>query len=153
MPVCSPGFLKLHGVRCPEDLMTLPLIELDDPAGTIPWLSWKVWCEAMKLERAGNIRGLAFSHYDQVIQAAVSGQGVALGRFPLVKQLIDERRLAVPLKGRQFATAQQRAYWLIVAPTAGQRPEVKVFTEWLLAQIGAANAGLDSRPVRRTART
>ncbi len=153
MPVCSPGFLKQHRVRRAEDLMALPLIELDDPSGTIPWLSWKVWCEAMKLERAGNIRGLAFSHYDQVIQAAVSGQGVALGRFPLVKQLLDEGRLTVPLRGRQYATAQHRAYWLIVAPTAGQRPEVKVFTEWLLAQIRAANAELDPKPVRRTART
>ncbi len=139
-PVCSPRLIKQRRISRPEDLMTLPLIELADPSGNVLWLSWKVWCEAMQLTGPSDGRGLVFSHYDQVIQAAVSGQGVALGRFPLVDQLLADGRLVVPLKGRQYATAQRRAYWMIVSPTARQRHEVKTFTDWLQAEVAQADA-------------
>src|SRR5512145_3259483 len=33
-PVASPAFLKAHPVRTLDDLMRMPLLELDDPAGT-----------------------------------------------------------------------------------------------------------------------
>lgn len=141
-PVASPALLKGRAVRTPEDLLRLPLLELDDPALSVPWLSWKVWCEAMKLARPRENRGLAFSHYDQVIQAAVAGQGVALGRFPLVDPFLADGRLALPLKGRRYATQATRAYWLIVPPAAARRAEVKVFTDWLRDQVCAqANGG------------
>jgi LysR family transcriptional regulator, glycine cleavage system transcriptional activator len=140
-PVCSPAFLKKHRVRRPEDLMALPLIELEDHASNTIWLSWKVWCEAMKLEQPRDRRGLVFSHYDQVIQAAVAGQGVALGRFPLVRQMLDDGRLVVPLKSKQYSTPQQRAYWLMVTPTSAARHEVTTFTRWLRAQVAVGDSG------------
>jgi DNA-binding transcriptional LysR family regulator len=93
--------LQIRGV---EDLLGLPLIEFEDTSGLAPWLSWKVWCEAMGIARPHTGSGLMFSHYDQVVQAAVAGQGVALGRFPLLDPLVAERRLALPLRGRQYAT-------------------------------------------------
>lgn len=141
-PVASPALLKGRAVRTPEDLLRLPLLELDDPALSVPWLSWKVWCEAMKLARPRENRGLAFSHYDQVVQAAIAGQGVALGRFPLVDPFLADGRLVLPLKGRQYATQATRAYWLIVPPAAARRAEVSVFTDWLRDQVAAqANGG------------
>jgi len=141
-PVASPALLKGRGVRTPEDLLRLPLLELDDPALSAPWLSWKVWCEAMKLKRPRENRGLAFSHYDQMIHAAIAGQGVALGRFPLVDPFLADGRLVLPLKGRQYATQATRAYWLIVPAPAARRAEVKVFTDWLRDQVAAqANGG------------
>jgi len=136
-PVASPALLKGRGVRTPEDLLRLPLLELDDPALSAPWLSWKVWCEAMKLKRPRENRGLAFSHYDQMIHAAIAGQGVALGRFPLVDPFLADGRLVLPLKGRQYATQATRAYWLIVPAPAARRAEVKVFTDWLRDQVAA----------------
>jgi DNA-binding transcriptional LysR family regulator len=143
-PVASPDFLKRHPVRSVDDLMKLPLLELDDPAGTGLWLSWKVWCETMKLAPPRRT-GLAFSHYDQIVQAAIAGQGVALGRFPLVNALLASRRLARALPGRRYATPMERAYWLVVAPAAAQREEVKRFTQWLRAEAARAT----SRPRAR----
>ena len=140
MPVASPAFLRKHPVRTLADLMRLPLLELDDPAGTGLWLSWKVWCEAMQLPPPRR-SGLAFSHYDQIVQAAMAGQGVALGRVPLVDEYLADRRLAPALRGRQYATKVERAYWLIVAPAAARRDEVKLFRSWLLAEA--------ARPLRR----
>lgn len=135
-PVASPGFLKKHRVRSLDDLMKLPLLELDD-AGVGLWLSWRVWCEAMKLPPPPR-NGLAFSHYDQVVQSAIAGQGVALGRVPLVDELIADGRLALALQGKRFATQTERAYWLMVSPASAQRDEVRLFTDWLRAEAERA---------------
>jgi len=139
-PVAAPTLLKGLGLRGVEDLLKLPLIELEDPTGMALWLSWKVWCEAMGVARPRTSSGLTFSHYDQVVQAVVSGQGVALGRFPLLDPLVVERRLVTPLKGRQYATLARRAYWMVVAPAAAQRAEVKTFCAWMRQQISAQRA-------------
>ena len=139
-PVAAPSLLKGQRIRSADELLRLPLIELEDPNGTALWLSWKVWCEAMGVTRPRTSRQLTFSHYDQVVQAAVAGQGVALGRFPLLDPFLAERRLVMPLKGRQYATLARRAYWLVVAPGAAQRPEVKTFSAWMHRQVAAQRA-------------
>jgi len=148
-PVASPALLKGRNIRTPEDLLQLPLLDIDDPNSATIWLSWKVWCEAMKLERPREGRGLTFSHYDQIMQAAIAGQGVALGRFPLVDPLLADRRLVKPLKDKRFATRSHRAYWLLVSPAA-QREEVKVFTDWIRAQARPHAAGGRRTSRRRT---
>jgi DNA-binding transcriptional LysR family regulator len=142
-PVASPALLKGRRIRIPEDLLQLPLLDIDDPSTTTIWLSWKVWCETMKLERPRASRGLTFSHYDQIMQAAIAGQGVALGRFPLVNPLLADRRLVMPLKDKRFATHSHRAYWLVLSPAA-RRDEVKVFADWVQAQARS------QRPARQT---
>lgn len=147
-PVCAPVLLKGRRIRTPEDVLQLPLLDLDDPTSNVMWLSWKVWAEAMKVERPPGARALTFSHYDQLVQAAIAGQGVALGRFPLIDPLLADGRLVRALKGRQYATSAERAYWLIVAPTAAQRDEVKVFTDWLCAAV-APTAPAPPTPARR----
>lgn len=136
-PVAAASLLRGQRVRGTEDLLRLPLIELEDPNGNALWLSWKVWCEAMGVARPRTSRGLTFSHYDQVVQAAVAGQGVALGRFPLLDPFLAQRRLVLPLKAKQYATLARRAYWLVGAPGAAQRPEVKTFMTWLRRQVAA----------------
>jgi DNA-binding transcriptional LysR family regulator len=150
-PVASPGFLRKNRVRSIDDLMRLPLLELDDPGGTGVWLSWTVWCEVMK-QPSPRRGGLSFSHYDQVIQAAIAGQGVALGRFPLVDEFLADRRLAIALPGREFATQAERAQWLVVSPAASRRPEVKSFTNWLRAEAQRASKEIGRRQRSRSAR-
>jgi LysR family glycine cleavage system transcriptional activator len=136
-PVCSPALARAHGrIRRPEDLFQFPLLHYEDLDVRTPWLSWNVWLETMKLRAPRRVRALRFSHYDQVIQAAIAGQGLALGRFPLVKNLIDEGRLVTPLRDGRYANlGSDRAYWLIVSGTADKRPEVKTFVRWLRAEV------------------
>ena len=44
---------------------------------------------------------MTFSNYDTAIAAAVAGQGVALGRQPLIDALLKRRALVAPLKAAQ----------------------------------------------------
>ena len=90
LPVASPAVA--HDPRTPlerpADLAHHVLLHLDDPEGRTPWLDWRAWLSANgepALKPAGSLR---FTLYDQVIQAAVGGQGVALGRLPMIASTV-----------------------------------------------------------------
>ena len=61
----------------------------------------------------------------------MAGHGVALGRSPLVKNLLDSGELVAPFKSQADPA---RAYYAVVAKSAASRPEVKAFVEWLKAE-------------------
>jgi len=87
----------------------------------------------MKLPDLKPAGALHFSHYEQLIQAAIDGEGVALGRTPLVKSLIRKRLLAVPFAGK---TASSRQYFIVISPESQQRAGAAAFAAWLLEEAG-----------------
>jgi DNA-binding transcriptional LysR family regulator len=114
------------------NLAHLTLLSFED-GRDYPWLrweNWEIWLDG-PLNPAQGL--LQFNHYDQCIYAALAGQGVALGRLPLIRDHLEAGRL-VPL-ARPQPTPGKRAYYLLRSPSA-QRPEVEAFAEWLV-QIGS----------------
>src|SRR5690606_35443748 len=90
-PVCSPRLLRgARPLARVQDLAHHVLLHLDDPRGEWPWLQWSVWFEVMRLKDVASAGALRFNEYGDLIQAAIDGQGVALGRSPLVQRLIRE---------------------------------------------------------------
>jgi DNA-binding transcriptional LysR family regulator len=90
-PVANPT-MGAHLVTTPEALAELPLLEFDDPR---PWLHWRNWLGAQGYRQASRRGILRFNQYDQVIHAALAGQGVALGRLELIQSWIDGGQLVV----------------------------------------------------------
>jgi DNA-binding transcriptional LysR family regulator len=132
LPVCSPKLVtRAAPLARPEDLRHHILLHYERPEGVTPWLSWTVWLETMQLPGLKPVGSLRFSQYDQAIQAAINGQGVALGTSPLVRQLIRQGRLTAPLE-KKFESS--RAYYLVISADAADRPEVQDFASWLLRQ-------------------
>jgi DNA-binding transcriptional LysR family regulator len=78
---------------------------------------------------------LHFNHYDQMIQAAIDGQGVALGRNPLVERLIQQGRLTAPFGEKANASG---AYFILTAPGAERREDVQHFVSWLANEVAAS---------------
>ena len=136
-PMCSPAYLKearrakLPLAR-PEDLRHHVLLNLHDAARRWPWLSWAAWFEAMGVDETTPAGTLTFDQYDQVIHAALHGQGIALGRMTLAGRHIRAHQL-VPLLGRQQRLA--RAFHAVFARDAGDLPEARQFVDWLRAEI------------------
>lgn len=130
-PVAAPKLAaRLPAVLHPEDLAKLTLLAFDN-GQKAPWFSWEPWLTGLGLAHARPKAVLQFNQYDQLIRAAEDGRGIALGRGPLVAQLIKARKLK-PLGGpRQHIAA--RAYFL-VGPQRTARPEVDRFAAWLLAE-------------------
>lgn len=148
MPVCSPALAAdpARPLVRPGDLARHVLLHLDDERAS--WLDWNLWLHAFGLKDFKPAGALHFSSYDQVIQAAVAGQGIALGRFPLVRRMLREKQLAAPF-GK--AVASSRAYFLVRSSRSGAKPDVAEFAEWLLQETGrdALPAPAAKRPQRK----
>ena len=95
IPVASPAVQARLKLQRPEDLARAVLLEYDGVPHTV-WLTWPVWFETMKVEMPQPAGTLQFTQYHQIIQAAVAGQGVALGRVPLVDALLRSKELVAP---------------------------------------------------------
>ena len=136
-PVCAPRLRRdpARPLRRPEDLRHHCLLHLDNGPGS-HLLEWPPWLRAMKLEGLKPASVLHFSMYDQLIQAAVSGQGVALGRRPLVDELIAQRKLIVPFGE---SVASPRSYFVFQSQASRHKPEVREFLAWLVAEGAAAS--------------
>jgi DNA-binding transcriptional LysR family regulator len=102
------------------------LLQYDDPDGRHPWLHWKTWLEVERIAELRPAGTLSFSGYEQIIPAAVAGHGVALGRSPLVKDLLASGELVAPFR----STADPaRAYYAILSKRASK--DAAAFLEWL----------------------
>ncbi|MBI2312497.1 MAG: transcriptional regulator GcvA [Betaproteobacteria bacterium] len=153
-PVCSPRLLKDRSrpLAVPADLRHHVLIHFEDPKAFRWPVVWQAWLEA---EGVGDIEPagvLHFSQYDQVIQAAVEGQGVALGRFPLMRRMIREGKLVAPFSR---VASPARGYFVVRSKHAGGRPEVQAFIDWLVAEAekdGAPDPAQRGRVARKRRR-
>ena len=134
-PVCAPQLLENRNkpLSTPSDLRHHVLLHYDDPANRISWLDWPTWLESVGLtdfKVGGSVR---FNQYDQVVVAVSSGQGVALGRYPLLKNMLQSGTLVAPFSDKAIAP---RAYYLIQSSASSDNPDVQRFVEWLFREAG-----------------
>jgi LysR family transcriptional regulator, glycine cleavage system transcriptional activator len=133
-PVCSP-LLRSEGerpLRTPEDLRHHALLRIDDASG---FLDWGTWLEAQGLSDFKPAASLRFDNYEQMIAAALAAQGVAMGISSLVSRLLESGQLIQPFSKSVIGT---RAYYVISSAATGQRPHVRAFVDWLVAEAAAA---------------
>lgn len=132
-PVCSPKLAAdpKRPLREPADLRHHVLLQYDDPEGYAPWLHWKSWLELVGLADLRPAASVLLSGYEQIIPAAIAGQGVALGRSPLVREPIAAGTLVAPFSR---AGESSRAYFVVVSENAAGREEVQNFVRWLRAE-------------------
>ncbi|HEY7758634.1 MAG TPA: LysR substrate-binding domain-containing protein [Burkholderiales bacterium] len=131
VPVCSPALIARTGkpLRNPGDLAHYVLLHMEDRDNPSPWLSWGHWFDAVGEHGLKPAGAVSFNYFEQVIRAALAGHGVALGRLPLIHDLLREGGLIAP-----FATRApiDRAYFVIQADFARGRREVSRFVQWLI---------------------
>ena len=130
LPVCSPSLLGPYSppLSQPSDLARHTLLRLHD-GGRGALQDWEPWLTAMGLSELEPRATLWFSNYDEVIAAAMLGQGVALGRRPLVDAMLEDGRLVAPFKD---AVGSPRAYYVVVNPASAGLPEAQALVQWLL---------------------
>ena len=138
-PVVHPslGLKLLRSLKIP---LKWSLLEFDDLQH--PWLQWRDWLSAAEWSDAKPQGILHFNQYDQVIQAALAGQGIALGRLELIQPLLDEGRLMVVAPPRIRAESAH-AYWLIQAE---EHPRQDVFSvaAWIEAEARDTGVSIPS---------
>lgn len=135
MPVCSPALLRdrHRPLRQPADLRHHILLHDEYTVG-FPGLEWSNWLESHGLRGLKPAGELRFSHYDTMIRAAIDGQGVAMGRWPLLSGALRRRQLVAPFDPGDTASeapATSRAFHVFCEPRAAQRAEVCAFCDWI----------------------
>ena len=140
LPLCSPNLVVGKPLRRPEELRHFFLIHFNDLEGNAPWLTWETWFTGVG---AGIVEGkgaLHFSHYDQAVRAALAGQGVVLGRLPVVDDLLQDGRLIAPFGLKLAVTLEDKSYWLMLAEHRREKREVRAFVAWLLENAKATDS-------------
>ena len=137
--VCSDALLHdpARPLAQPADLRHHTL--LHEIADGIPqYTTWSRWLEAIGVTGIDTSRGPRFSHTFMVLQAAASGQGVALATNVLIGDYLTAGRLARPFP--QEVTGANSYYVVCPEATAG-RPAVAAFRDWLLDEAGMGKSG------------
>lgn len=130
LPVCSPALTQNPNrpLRSPDDLAGHVLIQFATTINKRAVIDWFRWRQQMQLENMVPTGTLSFSHYDQVLRAALDGSGVALGRLPLVSAHLREGTLKAPFGDARVITG---AWHAVPAAMGAARPHVRAFLEWL----------------------
>jgi DNA-binding transcriptional LysR family regulator len=146
-PVASPWLLKSgHTLQCGDDLAHFALIESGDAYRSqhFEWITWRRWLDVHQLNKLEPKRWLYFNYAHQIAQAALTGQGVALARMPMVADSLASGDLVEILPGMRLDSPL--AYWLIVGPRSAARPEIVAFCHWLQAQAALTRVAIGEVP-------
>jgi LysR family transcriptional regulator, glycine cleavage system transcriptional activator len=125
-PVCSPKLVEgLNPLHEPRDLFRYTLLHDDMP------VTWGNWLKAAGIEGIDAERGPAYMRSNLVIQAAIDGEGVALGRSRLVSRELEEGRLVKPFA---LSLTSNFSYFIVYPLASKDRPKIIAFRDWLLEE-------------------
>jgi LysR family glycine cleavage system transcriptional activator len=144
-PMCAPALLRdaRRPLKTPADLErhTLLAVEMHDAALTA---DWEPWLGLMGLSAVPMAHTVRFTRYAEAVAAAVAGQGVVIGRLPLLADLARQKKLVAPFRS---PAASRRGYFVTLSNHAAQHASAQAFADWLVAQAREAPAA----PARRKA--
>jgi LysR family transcriptional regulator, glycine cleavage system transcriptional activator len=133
-PVCSPSIItKDKPLQVPKDLLRHTLIHLEWQAQGSPWPNWRMWMQAAGIKDFDEKRGLHFGQTSLTIQAAIDGQGVALGDSNLVADDLAAGRLVKPFD-LSLKAPDSFSYFLITRLDTKDAPMVNAFRDWCLLE-------------------
>ena len=142
-PVCAPDYLAARPhLRDPADLLgevLLHLVEYDRN-----WVTWEAWLKSFGVEDKPRQRGLSFDNYLVLIQAALDGQGVALGGGRLAEDFISRGTLVRPIGA---TLGSDRGFYLLCPLDVPLSKPAKLFRDWILGE--AKGDRLDNQRERK----
>lgn len=130
LPVCSPAYLAKHGpIPSVEQLSGKTLLHFEERHRLR--LSWSEWLRRSGVSRPQLSEGLVFTDNLGSIEAAVQGQGIALGWRHLVRDHLKAGRLVPAL---DVAYRSGDAVYLVMPARRILKPAAEAFRDWLLQQ-------------------
>lgn len=138
LPVCSPELAEQHGLfRGPEALLGVPLLHEDGPERDTSCPDWSAWLRASGVDLRVGEPGMRFNQSSLVLDAAMAGQGVGLGKLRLIEADLATGRLVSPFGSPQPV---EFSYYFAATPPKARLARVALFRDWLLAEAAATQA-------------
>ena len=125
-PVISPTLLERGPpLNEPNDLRHFTLLHDLSSRG------WSDWLDKAGADKVDVERGPFFNMTSLALDAAVTGQGVALARRALATQDLVGGRLLRPF---DITLTSERGYFIVCPEASADIPKIVRFREWLLAE-------------------
>lgn len=126
VPLCSPRLLL--GEKPLESLGDLKQHNLLHDSSR---KEWKQFVKQNEIEGVNVNHGPIFSHSTMVLQAAVHGQGIALGNNVLAQPEIDAGRLVAPF---EEVLMTKNAFYVVCHDKQAETGRIATFRDWMLAK-------------------
>ncbi len=143
-PVCSPQLVAGRQTPLPNDaLRDFPLLHLRGESIN-HWFDWAGVFRALDIPQAPAPGQLRFDNYTLLIQAAIGGQGIAIGWRHLVDDLLDQGLLCRPIAG---AAISGQGYYVVLPQRKRRVQIVQQFVDWLASEQALSGVSLAGRPL------
>ncbi|PIO92763.1 LysR family transcriptional regulator [Pseudomonas syringae] len=143
-PVCSPQLLAGRQTPLPNDaLRDFPLLHLRGESIN-HWFDWAGVFRALDIPQVPAPGQLRFDNYTLLIQAAIGGQGIAIGWRHLVDDLLDQGLLCRPIAG---AAISGQGYYVVLPQRKRRVQIVQQFVDWLASEQALSGVSLTGRPL------
>jgi putative choline sulfate-utilization transcription factor len=130
-PVCSPRLLQQRSAPLPASaLLELPLLHLRGENSS-HWFNWSGLFHELRLPTAPAPGQLRFDNYTLLIQAAIAGQGVAIGWRHLVDALLEQGLLCRPIAE---SAVSPLGYYLVLPQRKRRGAMIERFMEWVMRE-------------------
>jgi LysR family transcriptional regulator, glycine cleavage system transcriptional activator len=128
-PVAHPS-LGISRLDDPEIIRRSVLLEFEgDPS---PWWNWETWLDMQGWSGIKPKGILRFNLFDQMVHAAIAGQGIALGRSQFIRPMLtDGRLLALPTV--HSGPKSTKAFCLIQRDASPSK-ETQALVDWIVAE-------------------
>ncbi len=133
VPVVSPALLR-GGAKLtePKDLLGHTLLF------ALRAYEWRVWAEENGID-IGAARRIQLSDYNVILQAALSGQGVAMGRLHLSGDHLRAGTLVCPFP--RIVTSRHVGHWLVMPKRSRTTAATNAFIDWLVEEAALTVRG------------
>jgi LysR family transcriptional regulator, glycine cleavage system transcriptional activator len=137
-PVCAPSLITApKPLRRLEDLAFHTQIRDEFALMTWELPTWEYWAHENGLSLPVPRRTRSFGQSNMVVQAAIQGNGVALGRSPLVIDALNDGRLVRPLP---YIARSPLKYWLVYPEEKQEAKKIRLFIDWIKAEVDKQGA-------------
>lgn len=130
--VCSPSYLAAQGpITKPADLVHHTLLHLEERYRSR--MDWATWLSRFGVSLPKGNKQFRFNDYSIILQAALEGQGIALGWGHLIKAALTQGQLVQVIADK---VQTQHPFQIIAGRNRPLRPDVIALKDWLVAEAG-----------------
>jgi LysR family glycine cleavage system transcriptional activator len=128
-PFASPKLLREGPpLSEPRDVLNHPLLLALKP------YEWEIWAEDNGVDLR-TARTIQLSDYNIILQAAIEGQGIALGRLLLAADRLRSGALVQPFD--KVVTSPRARYWLVTPKHSRPKGATAAFMTWIAGEVAA----------------
>ena len=127
-------------IKTPQDVAQFAMVGQDSGGKLQDYEDWDMWCDLYGV--AKNADGPVFTTPDSALTYAMTGDGIVLGRISLAQHLLEAGQLVMPLP---HSLRGNLRYRLVCPLGVEEEPNVRVFRDWIKAEMTGLNRWSDGR--------